>query len=272
LAEEQDKKQSLEAWLAEERQRLDQGFTYEPPPPLEDNPPDAAQDILAQMGLGAGVLAGIVAGHANPVTFDGCTASTMEEALVSHVSGGDTRVSVEHTENATVVTLLQSQAGGPHGFLPALTVTLIQTGETLTVAMSDLSGDARRGAIGSLGKAALHGGQRLLLRRRGLAGALDAAGGLMETIERASEDIEDLGLPRRTWAIIDQVGEAAEITYWQEQRKRGIRERRREAAERAWTHCEYCGRAFGEDGEDGQSIVQCPSCGAPRGPKPAWLD
>ena len=268
MAEEQDKRQSLEAWLAEERQRLDQGFTYVPPPPVEDNPPDAAQDILAQMGLGAGVLAGIVAGHANPVTFDGCKASTVEEALVSHVSGGDIRASVERTENATVVTLLQSQEGRPHGFSPALTVTLIETGETLTVAMSDLSGDAKRGAIGSLGRAALHGGQRLLLRRRGLAGALDAAGGLMQTIEEASEDIEDLGLPRRIWAIIDQVGEAAEDAYWEEERREEARNRRRNAAERAWTHCEYCGRAYGQDEED---IVQCASCGAPRGPKPAWL-
>jgi len=269
LADEQDKKQSLETWLAEERQRLDQGFTFEPPPPPENSPPDAAQDILAQMGLGAGVLAGVIAGHANPVTFDGCKASTVAEALVSHISGADTRASVERSEDATVVTVSQSQGGRSPGFSPALTVTLIETGETLTVAMSDLSGDAKRGAIGSLGKAALHGGRRLLLRRRGLTGALDVAGGLMETIEQAGEDIEDLALPRRIWAIIDQVGEAAEDAYWQEQRKRGVRERRREAAERAWTHCEYCGRAYAEDE---RSIVQCPSCGAARGPKPAWLD
>lgn len=269
MAEEQNKKQSLEAWLAEERQRLDQGFAYQPPPSPEDNPPDAAQDILAQLGLGAGVLAGVVAGHANPVTFHGLRASTLLESLVSHVSGGDTRASVETTEAATVVTFLQSQEGGSHGFSPALTVTLIETGETLTVAMSDLSADAKRGAIGSLGRAALHGGQRLLLRRRGLAGALDAAGGLMQTIEQASEDIEDLSLPRRTWAIIDQVGEAAEGAYWEQERKREARDRRREAAERAWTHCEYCGRAYPTDGED---IVQCPSCGGARGPRPAWLD
>lgn len=154
MAEEQDKKKSLEAWLAEERRRLDEGFTFEPPAPPKDSPPDAAQDILAQMGLGAGVLAGVIAGHANPVTFDGCKASTMAEALVSHISGGDTRASVERSEDATVVTVLQSQENQPQGFSPALTVTLIETDETLTVAMSDLSGDAKRGAMGSLGRAA----------------------------------------------------------------------------------------------------------------------
>lgn len=269
MAEEKDKKQSFEAWLAEERRRLDEGFTFDPPPPPEDGPPDAAQDILAQMGLGAGVLAGMIAGHANPVTFEGCKASTMAEALVSHLSGGDTRTAVERTEDATVVTVLQSQGNHPQGFSPALTVTLIETDETLTVAMSDLSGDAKRGAVGSLGRAALHGGRRLLLRRRGLVGALDAAGGLMDTIEQASEEIEDLALPRRTWAVIDQIGEAAAEAYWEEQRREEARERRREAAERAWTHCEYCGRAYAEDEE---TIVQCPSCGAPRGPKPAWLE
>lgn len=109
----------------------------------------------------------------------------------------------------------------------------------------------------------------MLLRRRGVAGALDAAGGIVQSIENASEDIQDLGLPRRVWAIIDRVGEAAAEAYWEEQRRREARERKREAAERAWTHCEWCGRAYAEDEED---VVQCPSCGAPRGPKPAWLD
>ena len=91
----------------------------------------------------------------------------------------------------------------------------------------------------------------------------------MQTLEQASEDIEDLGLPRRVWAIIDEVGQAAEDAYWEEHRKREALDRRREAAERVWTHCEYCGRAYAEDEE---SIVQCPSCGGARGPKPAWLD
>lgn len=268
MADKENEKRRLEAWLAEERRRLDEGFQFEHHAAVEDTTPDAARDVLAQMGLGTGVLAGVIAGHTNPVTFDGCRASTIVEALVSQISGGDTRVSVERTGDATIVTVLQSQENRPHHFTPALTVTLIKTDETLTVAMSDLSDEAKRGAIGSLGKAALRGSRRFLLRRRGVAGALDAAGGLMETIEQASEDIQDLGLPRRVWAIVDQVGEAAEEAFWEERRREEARGRKRKAAEHAWTHCEWCGRAYAEDEEN---IVQCPSCGAPRGPKPAWL-
>jgi len=269
VAEEQNQEQSLEAWLAEERKRLDEGFTFEPQPSAEDATPDAAQDILAQLGLGAGVLAGVIAGHDNPVAFEGCSASTIAEALASHLTRHDTRVTADHTEQATVVTVLQSQEQRPYRFAPALTVTLIETGETLTVAMSDLSGDAKRGALGSIGKTALRGSRRLLLRRRGLAGVLDTAGGLMQSIEDVSEGLQDLSLPRRVWAIVDHVGVAAEDAYLEKRRREETLKREREAAERAWTHCEWCGRAYAEDEEE---IVQCPSCGAPRGTKPDWLE
>ncbi len=266
--EEQNQEQSLEAWLAEERRRLDKGFIFEPQPSTEETTPDAAQDILAQLGLGAGVLTGVIAGHTNPVTFEGCSASTIAEALASHITGDDTRVTADETDQATVVTVLQSQEQRPYGFSPALTVTLIETGETLTVAMSDLSRDAKRGAIGSIGKTALRGSRRILLRRRGLAGVLDTAGGLMRSIEDLTEDIQDLSLPKQVWTVVDRVGEAAEEAYLEEQRRQGILKRQREAAKRAWTHCEWCGRAYAEDEE---KVVQCPSCGAPRGTKPSWL-
>jgi hypothetical protein len=268
VSEEKSQEQSLEAWLAEERKRLDEGFTFEPQPSAEETTPDAAQDILAQLGLGAGVLAGVIAGHDNPVTFEGCSASTVAEALASHLTGDDTRVTTDQTDQATVVTVLQSQEQRPYGFAPALTVTLIETGETLTVAMSDLSGDAKRGAIGAIGKTALRGSRRMLLRRRGLPGVLDAAGGLMQSIEDVSEGLQDLSLPRRVWAIVDHVGVAAEDAYLEERRRKEALKRQREAAERAWTHCEWCGRAYAQDETD---VVQCPSCGAPRSSKPPWL-
>lgn len=258
--------QSLEEWLAEERQRLKEGFSYEPSPRPEA-PPSPADDILAELGLGAGVLAGVVAGHANPVVFEGCRASTIASALRNELAGADTQVAIEETEKATTATVLQSQEP-PRGFSPALTVTLIESDDTLTVAMSDLSPDAKRGAIGSLGRTALRGSGELLRRRRGLTGALDTAGNLIESIENVAEDIGDLSLPRRVWRVIDRVGGAAEEAYLREEARRRAAERMREAAERAWTHCEWCGRAYAKDEEE---IVQCPSCGAPRGPRPPWL-
>lgn len=266
--EEQAKEQSLEAWLAEERERLDEGFSFEPDPSPETSTPDAADDILAQLGLGAGVLAGVVAGHPNPVTFEGCKASTIATALRSHIPADDIRVTVEQTEQATTVTVLQSHEQRPHSFLPALTVTLVETEGTLTVAMSDLSEDVKRGTVGSIGRTALQGSRMLLWRRRGLAGTLAAAGGLMRSLEDLTEEIQDLSLPKRVWAVIDRVGAAAEASYLEQRKRTQALEREREAAERAWTHCEWCGRAYAEDEED---VVQCPSCGAPRGSKPKWL-
>lgn len=261
-----EEKQSLEEWLAEERRRLKDGFSFEPEP-APDAEPSQATDILAELGLGAGVLAGVVAGHANPVTFEGCKASTIANGLESELIGEDTRVAISKTEEATTVTILQSQESQQR-FFPALTVTLIEVGETLTVAMSNLSQDAKRGAIGSLGRTAVRQGGELLLRRRGPIGMLDAAGDLIESVEDVAEDIQDLSLPKRVWRVIDRVGRAAEEAYLEEQGRRRSLERKREAAERAWTHCEWCGRAYAPH-ED--SIVQCPSCGAPRGLRPSWL-
>jgi len=267
--EDKAEEQSLEAWLAEERKRLDEGFSFEPKPSSEPTTPSPADDVLAELGLGAGVLAGVIAGHTNPATFEGCSASTIAKALASYIPDHDTRVTVDKDEQATVVTVLQSQERRPHSFSPALTVTLIETEETLTVAMSDLSEDLKRGAIGSIGRTALRGSRKLLWRRRGLAGVLDTAGGLMESIEDVTEEIQDLSLPKRVWAIIDRVGGAAEASYLEERRRKELLKRQREAAERAWTHCEWCGRAYAGDEED---VVQCPACGAPRGPKPSWLE
>jgi hypothetical protein len=269
MAEDERKEgQSLEEWLAEERERLERGFSFEPQPVPEDVRPGPADDILAQLGLGAGVLAGVVAGHANPVTFEGCKAATIADALVSEITDRDTRATVSETEDATIVRVLQRQE--PHlRFAPALTVTLIETDETLTVAMSDLSPDVKRGALGSIGRSALRGSRGLLLGRRGLPGVLDAAGGLLAGIEDVAEDIQDLSLPRRVWVVIDLVGGAAEDTYLEERRRRLAVERKREAAERAWTHCAWCGRAYEEEEED---VVQCPSCGGARGAKPTWLE
>jgi rubrerythrin len=261
-----EEKQSLEEWLAEERRRLKDGFSFEPEPAPHVEP-SPATDILAKLGLGAGALAGVVADHANPVTFEGCSASTIADALGSEFTGQDTEVAINKTEEATTVTILQSQESHQR-FSPALTVTLVEIGETLTVAMSDLSQDAKRGAIGSLGRTAVRQGGEFLLRRRGVVGMLDTAGDLIESVEDVAEDIQDLSLPKRVWRTIDRVGRAAEDAYKEEQGKRRALERKREATERAWTHCEWCGRAYAPDEND---IVQCPSCGAPRGPRPSWL-
>ncbi len=269
MEEKHNQQEALEEWLAEERRRLDEGFSFQPQPMEESAPPDPAQDILAQMGLGAGVLAGVIAGHANPVTFEGCSASTIAEAVRSHITSGDNRVAIEETEEATVVTVLQGQENRVDGFFPALTVTLIETSDTLTIAMSDLSPDLKREAVGSIGQAALRSGRSLLVRGRGLGGVLYAAGGWVRSIEEVSENLQDLSLPSRVWGVIDIVGSAAEASFLEGQRTENARERERRSAERAWTHCEWCGRAY--PAED-HGVVQCPSCGAPRGPKPAWLE
>ena len=146
---------------------------------------------------------------------------------------------------------------------------MIETPDVLTVTVSDLNEGSVRTALGSMGRTVLDQGKRLLFRRRGAGGLLETAGNVVDGVEDLVEDIQDLGLPKRVWEVIDRVGEAAERAHLDEKRKEQERQWQRETAERAWTHCDSCGRAFREDEI---SRVDCPSCGAPRGHKPAWLE
>lgn len=265
-----DKGQSFEEWLAEERARLDKGFSPELQPISTASKTGAGGEILAGLGLGAGVVAGAVAAHPNPATFEGVKAAIIVSALRSEIPDDDTRVQIDKSGASVVVTILQSQERTPQQFSPALSATLIETADKLTVAVSDLSQGAVRGTLSSVGSTVLDQGKEILSRRRrsDVGGLLDTAGHLMERVEGLVEDIQDLGLPKRVWEVIDRVGEAAEQAYLDEQRKEQELQRKREAAERAWTHCESCGRAYRDDEE---TRADCPSCGASRGDKPAWL-
>jgi rubrerythrin len=266
----EEKKQSLEEWMEEERERLKEGFTYEPKPVSQPSKPAVGDQIAAGLGLGAGVAAGTLGPHPNPVTFEGCKASVIVTALKQELTNDDTRVQVDRSGNAHVATILQSQEPDPHQFFPVLTATMVETADTLTVTLSELNQDASRGAISSVGSTVLDQGKRLLTRRRrrGIGSVLDMADNIKDGIENVVEDIQDLTLPRRVWGIIDRVGEAAERAYLDERRKEQEYQRQREAAEQAWTNCEYCGRVYAE-GEG--SLTSCPTCGGARGPKPAWL-
>jgi len=264
-----DKEQSLEEWMAEERARLDKGFSFEPQSTSGASKPGAGDQVLAGLGLGAGVVGGAVAGHPDSVTFEGVKAAVIVNALKSEIADDDTRVRVERAGDSVVATILQSQAGQPYDFSPALTVTLIETSDALTVTVSDLNQDAVRGTLSSVGSTVLDQGKRLLLRRRGIGALLETASDVMEGIGDLVEDIQDMSLPKRVWEVIDRVGKVAEEAYLDEQRKEQALQREREAAEWAWTHCESCGRAYRED-ED--SRVDCPSCGGVRGDKPDWLE
>jgi rubrerythrin len=122
-----------------------------------------------------------------------------------------------------------------------------------------------------MGSVVLDEGKEVLSRRKkqsGVAGLLDVAGRVMDGVEDLVEGIQDLGLPRRVWEVIDRVGGAAEQAYLDQKREDQELQWKQEAAERAWTHCDSCGRTYGHE-ED--SRTDCPSCGAPRGDKPAWL-
>jgi predicted Zn-ribbon and HTH transcriptional regulator len=263
-----DEEKNLEEWIEEERARLDKGFTYEPKPSSQAGKPSSADQVMAGLGLGAGVLAGAVAPHPESVTFQGCKANVIATALRREIANDDTHVQVDRSGDSVVVTISQSQASRPHRFSPALTATLIETPDMLTVTVSDLSGEAKRSTLGSVGRTVLNQGKRMLFRRRGIMGLFRTAGDVMEGVEDLVEDIQDLGLPKRVWEVIDRVGEAAEKAYLDEKRKQQEVQRQREAVERAWTHCESCGRAYREDEAD---RVDCPSCGGVRGEKPGWL-
>ena len=100
---------SLEEWIAEERERLDKGFTYEPQPISSPSKPGATEQIAAGLGLGAVVAGGAMAPHPDSVTFEGCKADVIVTALNAEIADADTRMKVDRTRDSVVVTLLQSQ-------------------------------------------------------------------------------------------------------------------------------------------------------------------
>ncbi|HDD25228.1 MAG TPA: hypothetical protein ENF52_07310 [Chloroflexi bacterium] len=262
----------MEDWLAEERARLDKGFSFEPPQPAADASAGGrpAEQVLSGLGLGAGVLGGAVAPHPNPTTFEGCSSDVIAAALRQEFSGGDTRVQVERRGDTTIVTILQCQDDrGASDFIPAVNVALVEKETTLTVTMSDLSQDTVRDTISSIGGTLLEQGKRVLIgKRRGVRGVLDMAEHLKDGVTDLIEDIQDLGLPHRVWDVIDRVGGAAEEAYLDQQREEQKRQWEREEKERAWLYCPSCGRAYRNDEA---TRVDCPACGAPRGEKPPWL-
>jgi hypothetical protein len=265
MMSDEEKKQSLEEWMADERARLEKGFKYAPQPTAGG--PGPGDDLLTGLGLGAAAVGGAVAPHSNPAIFEGVKASVIADALESELTGDDTQVQVSCSDDSTVITILLHQLHS-HRFLPAMTVTLLEKAGALTVALGDLDNSVVRGAWASIGGEVVEQGKGLLLGRRGPAGLLNAAGELIEGIGEVAENIDDLVLPRRVWAVIDRVGRAAEEGYLEEKRLKEEALRRREEAERAWTHCPSCGRAYGPD--EAQR-VRCPSCGGTRGDRPDWL-
>jgi hypothetical protein len=271
-AEEEGTKLSHEEWLAAERARLKTGFTYTPPPLSAEaaSEASAADQILAGLGLGGAAVAGTLAPHPNPITFQGIGAPVIANALRSEISDDDTRVQVDRTDEGPVIVISQSQASAPHNFTPALTVTLLQASESLTVTVSELRKSALRDKWSSIGSTVLDQSREMLgsRRRRGVGSLLDMASSLKDGVEDLVDDIQDLNLPSRVWAVIDRVGGAAEEAYLEDLRKLRAREWEREAAVRAYTHCAWCGRAYGAAEVP---LVECPSCGAPRGSKPASL-
>ena len=265
-----DKKQSHEEWLESERERLKKGFTYEPKPTSAPSTPGTADEVIAGLGLGAGVAAGAAAPHPNPATFEGVNPTVIANALRNEIPDDDTRVEVDRAGDSVVVTVLQSRESAPHQFLPSLTATLIETEGMLTVTVSDLTDSTVRSRLGSIGSTVLEQGKRVILRRRrwGIGGLIDTAGDVIEGVQDVVEDIQDLAMPRRVWNVIDRVGSAAEDAYLKERRVKQKARWEREAAERAWTTCEWCGRVYRDEEAD---LTACPTCGAPRGQKPEFL-
>ena len=266
-----DEEQSFEEWLAEERARLDEGFSFDPEPTATRAKPSGADQALAGLGLGAGVIGGALAPHPNPVAFQGCRAAVIVKALRAELTDDDTRLQVDRTGDSLVATILEGRSGPHRDLSPAVTVTLIEKPSALTVTVSELDQDTTRETLSSIGGTVLEAGRNVLSGRgrSGMGSVLDVADRLREGVGDLVEDIQDLGLPKRVWKIIDRVGEAAERAYLDEQAERLATEEKRQAAAHAWTHCEWCDRAYGEDEA---SVMACPSCGASRGAKPTFME
>jgi hypothetical protein len=262
---------SREEWLADEQARLKQGFAFVPPPAAVPAAPSGAggagDQALAALGIGAGVIGGALGPHPNPVSFEGVEAAVLADALHAELADADTCVQVNRSGAALVVTVLQCPNGGQGRFQPALALTLLEAGDTLTVTMSELSKGASGSAIGEIGGTLLqHGWGMLAGRRRGLGGLVNTVGHVIQGAGQVAETLDDLRLPQRSWAVIDRVGAAAEASYLEAKRRSDAGRRKRAAALHSWTHCDYCGRAY--EAEEA-TISNCPACGGPRAARPA---
>jgi hypothetical protein len=261
-------KRRREEWLAQEQERLRRGFSYQPPSASAGSAGagSGGDQALAGLGLGAGVVGGAVAPHPNPVTFEGVPAVVIAEALRAELTDHDTRLAASPAADSLVVTIYQARDRQALRFQPALAVTMVERGETLTVTVSELAQGAVTDVLGSIGGTLLEEGWDIVARRRaGLGGLLSTVGHIVRGAGRLADTLEDLTLPKRTWAVIDRVGAAAEDAYREARRRAEAAERAREAALRAWTHCPYCGRAY-EAAEE--ALTNCPACGGPRGARP----
>lgn len=259
-----EKRKSREEWLAEESARLKRGPTLQPLIPSVTNRGSA----LDPMRAGLGATGGALAPHPNPVTFQGCTANVIAEALRAELTDEDTRVEIGQAGKGIVVTIFQSYGRRSYHFWPVLSVTLLQAGEQLTVTVSPLAERAATDALSAIGGTLIKHGIGLLRRPSGLGGLLSTVGHVVQGASELMDHLEDLTLPQRVWAIIDRVGGAAEKAFLEAQWRALEQQRQREAILAAWTHCPYCGRAYAPAEAE---LANCPACGGARGSKPEWI-
>jgi hypothetical protein len=135
-------------------------------------------------------------------------------------------------------------------WVAAQTVTLIQSGDTVTVTVSAPSLAAMGGAAGDIGGTAL-GALGKVLTGNVIGGITDAA----RNVGRLTESAENIALSSNLRAAVKRIGEALDDEWRQADRERQEREER----ERIQNTCQFCGTPYPT-----ADAINCAVCGAPR--------
>lgn len=135
-------------------------------------------------------------------------------------------------------------------WVTAQTITLIQSGDTVTVSVSAANLAALGGAAGEVGGTALNTLGKVLTGNV-LGGLSDAA----RSVGRLSESAENIALSSKIRATIQRIGNALDDEWRQAERER----QDREAAALKLNTCQFCGAPYPEP-----DAIQCAVCGAPR--------
>lgn len=209
----------------------------------------------AMAGLGAAGLAQSVKDATAPggasfrtVRAPAATLSAFLDALQA-LGDHDTRPQINRRDQDQAT--LQFQQLLPTGnWVTAQTITLIQSGDTVTVSVSAANLAALGGAAGQVGGTALNTLGKVLTGNV-LGGLSEAA----RSVGRLAESAENIALGGKIRATIHRIGSALDDEWRLAERER---QARAEEAQRL-NLCQFCGAPYAAP-----DAVQCGVCGAPR--------
>lgn len=178
-------------------------------------------------------------------------AATLQLFIDALQALGDKDTRPQATKRGSDQATVQFQQLLPTGnWVTAQTVTLAQSGDTVTVSLSAPSLAAMGGAAGEVGGTALSSLGKVFTGNV-LGGLTEAA----RSVGRLTESAENIAFSSNVRSTIQRIGNALDDEWRVAERQR----QEREALEQVRSTCQHCGTPYASP-----EAVQCAICGAPR--------